>query len=149
MQQTKVLRDGSVIRFTRKNPTVTLNAIRRHFEKHGFEIGDDYRARTGSCYLSAWNGDFEVDLRSANHTQGFTTTKEASIGISRHGGISVEIDLSEGEMNAADVKALVDEAWQLHKAGLGKRIKENGVASVMKGEVSERMFGLLNECTIY
>lgn len=149
MQNTKVLRNGSVIRFTRKNPTVTLNAVRKHFKKLGFKIEDDYRARTGSRYLSAWDGEFGIELRSANHTQGFTSIKEVSISISRYGDIHMEIDLSEGEMNAADVKAIVDEAWQLHKEGLGKRIKENGVACVMKSEVSERMFGLLNECEIF
>lgn len=110
---TERLRAGQQITFTRANPTVTFNAIKRRLNKTEIDFDEDH-ARTGSKYLSFSKNGVDYTLRSANHTKSYVGARKETTGIELHsyadGEIEfVDIDLSESQMRADDVFALINE----------------------------------------
>lgn len=146
----KTLRDGTTIRFTRRNPTSTFKAIRKYLEEKGFELADLNFARTGSQYLSMFSGYFDVDVRCANHTQ-TESGKEVQLTLDPrrdNGIISINIDLSEGDMTFPRFKALFDEVYALNVAraarGMVADFKANGSSSMLEGKASDAVSNAVN-----
>lgn len=116
---TKTFRSGAKITFTRSNPTVVFNAVKRRLKKEGIDFEADI-ARTGSKYLSFDKNGVDYKVRFANHTAPNSNLAPNGVSIYSlpNGEIgAVEIDLSESEMVSDDIFALFDEVEAFADSG--------------------------------
>ena len=122
----RIGRQGKKITFTRANPTVTLNALKKRLENEGVEY-KVHKARTGSGYISFEREGIYYDLRSANHTRAYTSynasddTGGVELSFTREDGRidGIDIDLSENEMGVNEIYSLMDEAARFNANDTG------------------------------
>ena len=122
----RIGRQGKKITFTRANPTVTLNALKKRLENEGVEY-KVHKARTGSGYISFEREGIYYDLRSANHTTAYTSynasddTGGVELSFTREDGRidGIDIDLSENEMGVNEIYSLMDEAARFNANDTG------------------------------
>ena len=101
---------GRKIKFTRKNPTNTFNALIKYLESEDIKINDISKAKTGSKYVSFEINGVSYDVRAANHTKGYYGEHENSTGVTvywKDNVNGIDIDLSENEMGIDDIKQLI------------------------------------------
>ena len=101
---------GRNIKFTRKNPTNTFNALVKYLESEDIKINDISKAKTGSKYVSFEINGVSYDVRAANHTKGYYGEHENSTGVTVYwidNVNGIDIDLSENEMGIDDIKQLI------------------------------------------
>lgn len=101
---------GRKIKFTRKNPTNTFNALVKYLESEDIKINDISKAKTGSKYVSFEINGVSYDVRAANHTKGYYGEHENSTGVTVYwidNVNGIDIDLSENEMGIDDIKQLI------------------------------------------
>ena len=103
---------GRNIKFTRKNPTNTFNALVKYLESEDIKINDISKAKTGSKYVSFEINGVSYDVRAANHTKGYYGKHENSTGVTvywKDNINGIDIDLSENEMGIDDIKQLISD----------------------------------------
>lgn len=103
---------GRNIKFTRKNPTNTFNALVKYLESEDIKINDISKAKTGSKYVSFEINGVSYDVRAANHTKGYYGKHENSTGVTVYwiDNINgIDVDLSENEMGIDDIKQLISD----------------------------------------
>lgn len=103
---------GRNIKFTRKNPTNTFNALVKYLESEDIKINDISKAKTGSKYVSFEINGVSYDVRAANHTKGYYGEHENSTGVTVYwidNVNGIDIDLSENEMGIDDIKQLISD----------------------------------------
>lgn len=103
---------GRKIKFTRKNPTNTFNALVKYLESEDIKINDISKAKTGSKYVSFEINGVSYDVRAANHTKGYYGEHENSTGVTvywKDNVNGIDIDLSENEMGIDDIKQLISD----------------------------------------
>lgn len=103
---------GRKIKFTRKNPTNTFNALVKYLESEDIKINDISKAKTGSKYVSFEINGVSYDVRAANHTKGYYGEHENSTGVTVYwiDNINgIDVDLSENEMGIDDIKQLISD----------------------------------------
>lgn len=103
---------GRKIKFTRKNPTNTFNALIKYLESEDIKINDISKAKTGSKYVSFEINGVSYDVRAANHTKGYYGKHENSTGVTvywKDNINGIDIDLSENEMGIDDIKQLISD----------------------------------------
>lgn len=103
---------GRKIKFTRKNPTNTFNALVKYLEIEDIKINDISKAKTGSKYVSFEINGVSYDVRAANHTKGYYGEHENSTGVTvywKDNVNGIDIDLSENEMGIDDIKQLISD----------------------------------------
>lgn len=103
---------GRKIKFTRKNPTNTFNALVRYLESEDIKINDISKAKTGSKYVSFEINGVSYDVRAANHTKGYYGKHENSTGVTvywKDNINGIDVDLSENEMGIDDIKQLISD----------------------------------------
>ena len=111
---------GRRITFTRANPTVTLNAMKRWVLKNA-DLKEYDVARTGSRYLSFTHNGVDYKIRSANHTKAYDGVRPDSSGLSvsvEDRIYGVEIDLAENEMVKEDILRIIEDTDRLNDTGL-------------------------------
>ena len=111
---------GRRITFTRANPTVTLNAMKRWVLKNA-DLKEYDVARTGSRYLSFTHNSVDYKIRSANHTKAYDGVRPDSSGLSvsvEDRIYGVEIDLAENEMVKEDILRIIEDTDRLNDTGL-------------------------------
>lgn len=103
---------GRNIKFTRKNPTNTFNALVKYLESEDIKINDISKAKTGSKYVSFEINGVSYDVRAANHTKGYYGKHENSTGVTvywKDNINGIDVDLSENEMGIDDIKQLISD----------------------------------------
>lgn len=103
---------GRNIKFTRKNPTNTFNALVKYLESEDIKINDISKAKTGSKYVSFEINGVSYDVRAANHTKGYYGKHENSTGVTvywKDNINGIDVDLSENEMGVDDIKQLISD----------------------------------------
>lgn len=103
---------GRKIKFTRKNPTNTFNALVKYLESEDIKINDISKAKTGSKYVSFEINGVSYDVRAANHTKGYYGKHENSTGVTvywKDNINGIDVDLSENEMGIDDIKQLISD----------------------------------------
>lgn len=103
---------GRKIKFTRKNPTNTFNALVKYLEIEDIKINDISKAKTGSKYVSFEINGVSYDVRAANHTKGYYGKHENSTGVTvywKDNINGIDVDLSENEMGIDDIKQLISD----------------------------------------
>lgn len=103
---------GRNIKFTRKNPTNTFNALVKYLESEDIKINDISKAKTGSKYVSFEMNGVSYDVRAANHTKGYYGKHENSTGVTvywKDNINGIDVDLSENEMGIDDIKQLISD----------------------------------------
>ena len=103
---------GRNIKFTRKNPTNTFNALVKYLESEDIKINDISKAKTGSKYVSFEINGVSYDVRATNHTKGYYGKHENSTGVTvywKDNINGIDIDLSENEMGIDDIKQLISD----------------------------------------
>ena len=111
---------GRRITFTRANPTVTLNAMKRWVLKNA-DLKEYDVSRTGSRYLSFTHNSVDYKIRSANHTKAYDGVRPESSGLSvsvEDRIYGVEIDLAENEMVKEDILRIIEDTDRLNDTGL-------------------------------
>lgn len=111
---------GRNIKFTRKNPTNTFNALVKYLESENIRINDISKAKTGSKYVSFEINGVSYDVRSANHTKGYYGEHENSTGVTvywKDNINGIDIDLSENKMGIDDIKQLISDVEQFNSNG--------------------------------
>ena len=111
---------GRRITFTRTNPTVTLNAMKRWVLKNA-DLKEYDVARTGSRYLSFTHNGVDYKIRSANHTRAYDGNRPENSGLSvsvEDRIYGVEIDLAENEMVKEDILRIIEDTDRLNDTGL-------------------------------
>ena len=121
---------GRRITFTRANPTVTLNAMKRWVLKNA-DLKEYDVARTGSRYLSFTHNGVDYKIRSANHTKAYDGNRPENSGLSvsvEDRIYEVEIDLAENEMVKEDILRIIEDTDRLNDTGLNlQNAVESGV----------------------
>ena len=121
---------GRRITFTRANPTVTLNAMKRWVLKNA-DLKEYDVSRTGSRYLSFTHNSVDYKIRSANHTKAYDGVRPESSGLSvsvEDRIYGVEIDLAENEMVKEDILRIIEDTDRLNDTGLNlQNTVESGV----------------------
>lgn len=121
---------GRRITFTRANPTVTLNAMKRWVLKNA-DLKEYDVSRTGSRYLSFTHNGVDYKIRSANHTKAYDGVRPESSGLSvsvEDRIYGVEIDLAENEMVKEDILRIIEDTDRLNDTGLNlQNTVESGV----------------------
>ena len=121
---------GRRITFTRANPTVTLNAMKRWVLKNA-DLKEYDVARTGSRYLSFTHNGVDYKIRSANHTRAYDGNRPENSGLSvsvEDTIYEVEIDLAENEMVKEDILRIIEDTDRLNDTGLNlQNTVESGV----------------------
>lgn len=121
---------GRRITFTRANPTVTLNAMKRWVLKNA-DLKEYDVSRTGSRYLSFTHNGVDYKIRSANHTKAYDGVRPDSSGLSvsvEDRIYGVEIDLAENEMVKEDILRIIEDTDRLNDTGLNlQNTVESGV----------------------
>ena len=121
---------GRRITFTRANPTVTLNAMKRWVLKNA-DLKEYDVSRTGSRYLSFTHNGVDYKIRSANHTKAYDGVRPESSGLSvsvEDRIYEVEIDLAENEMVKEDILRIIEDTDRLNDTGLNlQNTVESGV----------------------
>lgn len=103
---------GRNIKFTRKNPTNTFNALVKYLESEDIKINDISKAKTGSKYVSFEINGVSYDVRASNHTKGYYGKHENSTGVTvywKDNINGIDVDLSENEMGIDDIKQLISD----------------------------------------
>lgn len=103
---------GRNIKFTRKNPTNTFNALVKYLESEDIKINDISKAETGSKYVSFEINGVSYDVRAANHTKRYYGKHENSTGVTvywKDNINGIDVDLSENEMGVDDIKQLISD----------------------------------------
>lgn len=103
---------GRNIKFTRKNPTNTFNALVKYLESEDIKINDISKAKTGSKYVSFEMNGVSYDVRAANHTKGYYGKHENSTGVTvywKDNINGIDVDLSENKMGIDDIKQLISD----------------------------------------
>lgn len=103
---------GRNIKFTRKNPTNTFNALVKYLESEDIKINDISKAKTGSKYVSFEINGVSYDVRASNHTKGYYGKHENSTGVTVYWNDNIngiDVDLSENEMGIDDIKQLISD----------------------------------------
>ena len=111
---------GRRITFTRANPTVTLNAMKRWVLKNA-DLKEYDVSRTGSRYLSFTHNGVDYKIRSANHTKAYDGNRPENSGLSvsvEDRIYGVEIDLAENEMVKEDILRIIEDTDRLNDTGL-------------------------------
>lgn len=111
---------GRRITFTRANPTVTLNAMKRWVLKNA-DLKEYDVSRTGSRYLSFTHNGVDYRIRSANHTKAYDGNRPENSGLSvsvEDRIYGVEIDLAENEMVKEDILRIIEDTDRLNDTGL-------------------------------
>lgn len=130
MYNTKRLRNGNKITFTKSNPITTFNAVIKFARNNGFNINNIHKARTDSVYADfETNFGLSVSVRCANHTKSYCfNTEELGYGV-EFDGDTLSVDLALVDANINDIINLIKECDILHARNVTKYNRQN--ASVL------------------
>lgn len=108
----KYLKDGRKILFTRQNPTKTFNSLIKWIKNtENTKLEDISIASTGSRYVTFIKDNVTYNVRSSNHTKGYYGEIENETGIDIIWGneaiYEINIDLSENDLGINDLKEII------------------------------------------